>query len=268
MTTIAPQDGLATRKLEIGRVGQELFGLIQKDPVGTYGLAAGLAAIPAVLSVILGLTGVNAAARAGGAAAFGRLAAMGPWFFLMALIGLVVGVVTYGALGWGAVEGLEGRTPSIGEKLSAAGSAILPMIGVAILGYIGITIGCLLIVVPGIFLAVIWSLVFVAAVVDRAGVFGSFSRSAALTKNNRWMVFLLIVIYFVGVVVVWLISLLFTRIGAMGGSAAALIASAVFQVLIGSAIRLVGALGAGVVYQELRTLKGEFDPGRLNRVFS
>ena len=267
MTTITPQSGFDTRRLDIGRVGQELFGLIQKDPVGTYGLAAGLTAIPAVLSLILTVAGLNVGA-ATGPAAFGRMQAMGPWFILTALVGLVISVLTYGALGWGAVESVEGRTPSIGEKLSAAGAALLPMIGVAILGYIGIVIASILLVVPGVILATVWSVVMVVAVVDRAGVFGSFSRSAALTKNSRWMIFLLLLIYMVAAMLFAVLNVIFVRIGMAGGLIAGTLISAVLQILVGGLINTVGAVGTGVVYQELRTLKGEFDPGRLNRVFS
>ena len=39
------------------------------------------------------------------------------------------------------------------------------------------------------------------------------------------------------------------------------------KIVVSSLFNAVGAVGAGVVFQELRTLKGEFDPGRLNRVF-
>ncbi len=268
MTTIAPQGGMAVRRLDIGRVGQELFGLIQKDPLGTYGLAGGLAAIPAVLSLLLAAVGVSSVGPTSGPAAVARLAAMGPWFLLTALVGLIVGVLIYGALGWGAVEGMEGRATTVGQKLSAGGAALLPMIGIAILAYIGIVIGCVLLIVPGVILTTVWSMVIVAEAVDHRGVFGSFSRSAELTKNNRWVIFLLLVIYVVGAFAVGLLSFLFTRIGVLAGPMGALVASVIFQIVIGGALNAVGAVGAGVVYQELRTLKGEFDPGRLNRVFS
>ena len=267
MTATTPQGGYGERKLEIGRVGQELFGLIQKDPVGTYGLAAALTAIPAVLSTALMVSGVTPAGTATGPAALARLSSLGPWFLLTGLVGLVVSVLLYGAIGWGAVEGLEGRTPSIGQKLSAAGAALLPMIGIAILAYLGIVIGLVFLVVPGVLLAVIWSMAIMAAVVGRTGVFASFSRSAALTKNNRWTIFLLFVIYAVAAILVGVVNMIFLRIGAGGGVALTAIIIGVLKIVVSSLFNAVGAVGAGVVFQELRTLKGEFDPGRLNRVF-
>ena len=269
MTAIAPQGGYEIRRLDIGRVGQALFGLIQKDPVGTFGLAAGLNAIQALFSFALTLFGIKTAGTTGlgGVAALSRFSAMGPWFAVAGLLGLLIAVLIYGALGWGAVEALEGRTPSLGERLSASGAALLPMIGIAILGYIGIVVGFLLFIVPGVFLATMWSVVMVAAVIDRAGVFGSFSRSAELTKNNRWMILLLMIVYVIGAFVLSLINVFFVSIGLSAGVFVSALLSAVAQVLIGGAISTVGAVGAGVVYQELRTLKGEFDPSRLTRVF-
>ncbi len=267
MTATMPQSGYGERKLEIGRVGQELFGLIQKDPIGTYGLAAALTAIPAILSMALLISGVTPAGTATGVAALARFSNLGPWFLVTGLVGLVVKVLMYGALGWGAVEGLEGRSPTIGQKLSAAGAVLLPMIGIAILGYIGIVIGMVFLVVPGVILALVWSMVLMAAVVDRAGVFTSFSRSAALTKNHRWTIFLLFLIYAVAAMVVGAVNLIFLRIGASGGVVLTAIITALLQIVISSLFNAVAAVGVGVVYQELRALKGEFDPGRLNRVF-
>lgn len=265
MTTTTPQAAIEPGRFDIGRVGRETFGLIQSDLVGTYGLAAGLGLIPAILSMLLTMTGVMAAGT-GGAASFGQI--FGIWFLLTMIVAVVISVLIYGSLGWGAVEQLQGRKPTIGQKLSAAGSALLPMIGVGILAYFGIVIGTIFLIVPGLFLATVWVVSIVAAVVDRAGVFGSFSRSAALTKNHRWMVFLLILIFFVIAVVLGLLQMALLRGVAGAGVAGAAIVSGLFSIVIGGAINAIGAVGVGVVYQELRRAKGEFDPGRLAEVFS
>jgi uncharacterized membrane protein len=183
-------------------------------------------------------------------------------------VSVVVSVVIYGALGYGAVEQLQGRKPTIGQKLSAAGAVLLPLIGVGILGYLAIVVGMIFLIVPGLFLATMWVAALVAAVVDRTGVFGSFSRSAALTKNHRWTIFVLMLIFFVIALLVGLVQIVLLRIALFAGPATILVVTALFSVIIGGAINAIGAVGVGVVYQELRRAKGEFDPGRLAEVFS
>jgi len=49
-------------------------------------------------------------------------------------------------------------------------------------------IGSILLIVPGIFLALMWSMAMVAVVAERPGIFGAFARSATLTKGARWKI--------------------------------------------------------------------------------
>src|SRR5581483_9637117 len=51
--------------------------------------------------------------------------------------------------------------------------------------------GLLIFIVPGILLALAWCVAAPAEVMERTGVFGSFSRSAALTRNHRAVIFVL-----------------------------------------------------------------------------
>src|SRR6185503_20950599 len=54
---------------------------------------------------------------------------------------------------------------------------------------IGIAIGMVLLVVPGLILATIWAVAIPSAVVERTGVFASLSRSVDLTRERRWRSF-------------------------------------------------------------------------------
>ena len=263
MTMTMTPSAVPTGRLDIGRVGRETFDIIKTDPIGTYGLAVGLGLIPMLLTILLTAAGVVHRATPGN-----PFAAFGVGFLITMIIGLVVGVLIFGTLGYGAVERLQGRSPTIGQRLSASGAALLPMIGVGILAYFGIVIGMFFLIVPGVFLATMWLLVLVAAVVDRTGVFASFSRSAALTQNHRWMIFALMVIYGVIVILIGLVQLVLMRLFLGAGPVGVVIITSLIGLIIGGAVNAIGATGVGVVYQELRRAKGEFDPGRLAEVFS
>jgi len=81
------------------------------------------------------------------------------------------------------------RDEGIGELFSSAAPAILPLIGFAILAGIGIAIGFVLIIIPGLILLTFWSLGAPAIVAERVGVFEAFGRSWNMVRGNAWSVF-------------------------------------------------------------------------------
>ena len=126
-------------------------------------------------------------------------------FFGLAIIGspidpavsMIVGAVlsifltaaVTGALVYGTSRQLGGHKVAIGECLGRGLATALPVIGVIILMTLGMTIGMLLLVIPGIILYVMWWVALPVAVIERPGVVASLKRSAALTKGRRWHVF-------------------------------------------------------------------------------
>ena len=57
-------------------------------------------------------------------------------------------------------------------------------------------IGFILLIIPGLFLIVIWSVVAPVVVLERPGVFAAFGRSRELVRGNGWNVFAVIVLVF------------------------------------------------------------------------
>ena len=95
-----------------------------------------------------------------------------------------------------AVEDIrDGRADmSVGETLSAVRGKIPSIAGAAILAGLGIGIGFLLLIVPGLFLLTIWVVVIPVLVLENRGVFESFGRSRDLVSGNGWNVFGVIVL--------------------------------------------------------------------------
>jgi hypothetical protein len=104
------------------------------------------------------------------------------------LLSMVLTYVLVGALVFGTVQHLNGRKPGLAEIIRLGLTRIVPVVVIAVLFSIACGIGAMLLVLPGIFLLVVWSVAIPAAVVERPGVFGAFSRSWRLTKGYRWPV--------------------------------------------------------------------------------
>jgi hypothetical protein len=84
----------------------------------------------------------------------------------------------------------DGRVDlDLGETVRAAGPYILPVIGASILAGIGIAIGFILLIVPGLILLTYWSLIVPFIVLEGAGVFDSFGRSMRTVRGYAWRVF-------------------------------------------------------------------------------
>lgn len=92
---------------------------------------------------------------------------------------------------------------------SAAFAAIRPRIGELSLLIFGmglrILLGFLLLIVPGIYLAIIWSLAIPAAVLEGRDLPGALARSAELTRGHRGRIF---VVYSLLLVLVYTVTLL------------------------------------------------------------
>jgi len=111
-----------------------------------------------------------------------------PIDFAVMLLSAVLTYVLIGALVYGAVQHLNGHKAGVGELISRGLSRVVPVIVIAILFSLALGVGFTLLIVPGVFLVVVWSVAIPASVVERPGIFGAFSRSWQLTKGYRWPV--------------------------------------------------------------------------------
>jgi hypothetical protein len=115
---------------------------------------------------------------------------------ILTITGLVSMVVNTAAmifviqtLTYGTVQGLRGRSVSIGDCLIQGGRRLPVGIVVGFLAYLGIVLGAVLLIVPGIILFTMWSVALPANTVESTGILASLSRSQELTRGRRWRVF-------------------------------------------------------------------------------
>ena len=84
----------------------------------------------------------------------------------------------------------DGRVDlSLGETVRAATPYLGAVAGASILAGIAITIGLILIIVPGLYLITIWAVIVPVIVLEQSGVMASFGRSHELVRGRGWHVF-------------------------------------------------------------------------------
>jgi hypothetical protein len=148
---------------------------------------------------------------------------------------------------------LDGRRDqTIGGLFSSAAPFIWPLLAAGVLAGIGIAIGLILLVVPGLFLLTIWAVIVPAIVIDRTGVLGAFGRSRQLVKDNGWRVFGVIVVLF-------LLNLIISAIlsGVADAATDSFVGYALADLIVNVLVLPLSAIAATVLYVELRRLKGE-----------
>jgi hypothetical protein len=135
-----------------------------------------------------------------------------------ALLGSLVGIVAAFLLQATLVKAVQdvrdGRVDlSIGETMRAAAPYILSVAGASILAGIAITIGLILIIVPGLYLITIWAVIVPVIVLEGSGVFASFGRSQQLVRGRGWHVFgTLVLVWIILLVVQLVLGLIFTAL--------------------------------------------------------
>lgn len=137
------------------------------------------------------------------------------------------------------------REHSVGALLASVEPVLLRLMGVSVLFAIGVAIGFVLFIIPGLILLTLWAVVAPVTVLERPGVFAAFGRSRELVRGNGWAVFGVI---FVVYVIVLLISLASVDATASFGS----LGRALVQWAVNSATAPASALSASVIYFALR----------------
>ena len=189
-----------TRSIEPGRVIGEAFDTY-KEHAGA--LLGGALIVIGIAGVIEGLLSVSGSLILG---------------ILGALIGLAAGFLYIGYVVKLVQDVRDGRRDfSVGELFSSATPYLGRLILAGILAGIGVTIGFILIIVPGLILLTIWSVISPSIVVEDKGVFEAFGRSRELVRGNGWPVFGAIVLTFLIIVVVGIVaSIIGSAIGDVG----------------------------------------------------
>jgi hypothetical protein len=114
------------------------------------------------------------------------------WVLMVTLQYFLTAVIVFGSLRY-----LQGNKAGFLACLMQGLRRIVPIIGVAVITTVLVTIGMALLIVPGIIIAVMICLAIPVLMVESPGIMGSLSRSRALTKGYRWHIFGVLLLAFV-----------------------------------------------------------------------
>lgn len=250
-------------RFEIGRVFNSTFAIIGRNIGLCIGLAALFAGVPALL-VSLWTQSQMVAILHGDPAAMANSDAVFQNSYLSVIAGLgsfVFTLLLQSSLVRATIEDLNGRRPSFGDCIQIAIRFLLPTLGIGILVALGSGLAAIALIVPGVILWLGWSMSVPVLIQERQGVFGSMSRSRALTKGNRWSLFgLFLVLGLIAMVIQWVILLFFVF---FGGIVAQLGAA-----LVQTVVSMVLSVATAVSYVELRQVKEGTSIDELARIFS
>jgi hypothetical protein len=222
-----------TDRLDVGAVIRRVFDIyVEQYPV--------LLPASAVVFVITGIVSALLVAAAPGLA------------LIALLLSLIAGTLFTGMVVELVSDIQDGRRDhSAGALLRAATPVLGQLILVGIVAGIGIVIGFVLIIVPGLILITIWSVAAPVVVLERpGGVFAALSRSRELVRGNGWQVFGVIFVLFFLVIIV---SSGIEIAADSAGTGAGIVARVIVGILTGP----ISALAAAVLYFDLRAASGE-----------
>lgn len=184
MASVARARGSERRDaVSVGSLLARTFGLIGAAPLPVLGLS-------------LLLSGLFKVAMTWGIALIGRLGmTSGTWLVAVAgwsgssVISIVLSVLVQGAITRVALAVADGRRIGLRESLVGALAVFPGLLVVAIVSAAGIGFGLILLALPGILLATIWSTSGPAVVAEHLGPIAALRRSRWLTRGHRGTVF-------------------------------------------------------------------------------
>ncbi|MGA8745634.1 MAG: YciC family protein [Solirubrobacterales bacterium] len=219
------------RTLDVGATLSEVFS--------TYGSQAGVLLPVAfwlflVVAIVNGLIATNLA------------------LIPIALAVSVIAATLYQGMVVGLVRDVQDgrRDSSAGELIRSAAPVVGPLIGAGLLSGLGVGVGFVLFVIPGLILLTIWAVIAPVIVIERSGVFAAFGRSRELVRGNGWRVFAAIFVVFMITAIAGLVlSAIATSI------ASGALVRIVFSAIASTLTAPIGALLAAVLYFRLHAIQ-------------
>jgi hypothetical protein len=155
-----------------------------------------------------------------------------------------------------AIGDLEGRSAPFAEVMRRAAAKMLPVLAASVLMYLGVVIGLMLFLVPGVIVAVMWVVALPTVVADTSHPIRALGRSRALTRGNRWRIFGLCIVTWV--VLIGADAIILGSIGGLTGlrSGGYGLPSIILSAALSFLIYIVGSVGIAALYVQLRELKG------------
>jgi hypothetical protein len=180
---------------------------------------------------------------------------------LASLVGSVGLILAHATIYFGAAREAGGLPFSLGQSLGAALRKSPALIGAALLVGIFSVLAAFLLIIPGVIVFCVYAVALPCCVVEGLGPIKSMSRSAFLSKGNRWRIFGIFLVFHVG------LGFLNELIAVLSQAFAGPLWSAGASMLLGGLIGAFGAVLMGVLYTRLRVAREGVDSDQIARIF-
>ncbi len=180
-------------------------------------------------------------------------------FGLLLLSALFCPQLATASITYGVFQQMRGRDASIADCLGKGMSSLFPVLGLVIIQGLGVLAGLVALIIPGIILALRWSVSVPAAVEERCGAFEALRRSRYLTDGYKGTIFsVLFVLNFLSRGIDKVLELALAE-----NQSALLLATGTTTVLsVG-----LSATATAVMYFRLRSIKESIDVDQIASVF-
>jgi hypothetical protein len=251
----------ALRPLSTGELLDRTFVLYRSH----FGLFVGIFALPHL--VVLGFQCLGVAVRHPGGNQLADMGSqlswgMGAWFLT-----IIVSSASQAATVVAVSQVHLDRPASVSDSFSRVKGEIWSVIGLSMLMGLGIGVGFIALVVPGVLLALMWSLSVPVKVLENKGITDSMSRSSDLTKGDWGRIFVIWLLFFLLAIAVSLLlrwpveiaagvsSIAGLQRSSGGWQVALLVSTFVSECLVGP----LGTIAFSLVYYDERVRKEAFD---------
>jgi len=168
---------LAREPQSIGRVLDSGYKLFIKAFTGVLPLSLAAAAVLAVPNIASVLTGGAEQVES---------PVLSSTFLILFLVALPIYMILIAALVYRLGAAAEMHEASAGQALARGVRCVLSLIGAAILYFLAMAGGLILLIIPGIILSLSLSFAFIAIVLDGESAVGALKRSHRLVWGNWW----------------------------------------------------------------------------------
>lgn len=187
----------ALRPLSTGELLDRTFFLYRKHFV----LFAGIIAMPHLVLLAFQLVGV--AIRPGVGSSLTSAAGSILWSLATGVVALGAAAASQGATVIAVSQVHLERPASVMDSIRRIGPRIVGLSVMLIAVTLAVGIGFVLLIIPAVILVTMWALTIPVAVLENKGLSDSVSRSAELTKGDRWRVLLICVLLGILFYVIW-----------------------------------------------------------------
>jgi hypothetical protein len=257
-----PPSGGHVEQLTVGGILRVAFGLYRKQMANLWAIVA-LIVIPAQVLVWVIVRVSLSHPFAVNGTVYTSSSTFVPTVSII-VIGFVSAVLVMGALSKALGDAYAGYPSDWRQSLGFASDHLGPLIVLALLSGVLLALGYFLLVIPGIYLTVVWSVAVPVLVFERIGPVATLNRSPQLVSGRWWATFAVLLVGILLIVVLsFVIGVILSAVASSNSVTVVLLLSGISRAVSALVTYPILAALSVTIYMDLRARKEGFDPREL-----